>query len=577
MLLFLTLDSFQVLGALSYEFNGRSLKVHFDRYTPLTQLPASPTHPNFHQAMSTANILQPPFHTTMSAGPNHINLPMGYYPDMLPSGPSSPYDLYHTSVPIFSHLSPLQQQIPIPSLPQPQPHEFISQDSELRSPNDAESTLASTFISTHSDSTSPIWSHQTAQSDIDRSSITTSEDPLNENTTPTDQPQSHSQNQKFNLSSTTPPQGQHPHHPGPISLPPPTLPFLAPPMASPLHHPVVPLSLSPLAHPSLGSPLHHPSFYASHSQMTPHGLPPMTPSMPPFIFHPIPPSASPNAAATTRTSSSHLPMFGSSFSPTAAMSPGTFWGRPGHQNPNPFINPAVGAPVHMHSSDVSRENLGTGNMINIDASVDSCAPGASPEPDSNLNVSGSAYFYAPSALGRVEPTGYFDPIYIPGSSHSAGDLGPSGLANEIQREESDKPGRNGIHMCEDVPSTTSSPTNAEDTDDLIGRSMSQESNSNTTSTFSEATSWYSNEDSGDEQAAKARKFGYAASSLRLNGKNAGSKSADASMTVNGSDAEPRNGVTGSGFLIGERRIVSRTHSMSSGSKPLFLASFQFEG
>jgi len=226
----------------------------------------------------------------------------------------------------------------------------------------------------------------------------------------------------------------------------------------------------------------------------------------------------------------------------------------------------------MHSSDVSRENPGTSTMID---SVDSCATGASPESDSNLNVGGSAYFYAPPALGRVEPTGYFDPIYLPGSSQSAGDLGPSGPADEIQREKPDKPGRNGIHMCEDVPSTNTSPTNAEDTDDLIGRSISQESNSNTTSTFSEATSWYSNEDSGDEQAAKAREFGYTASSLLLNGKNTGSKSADASTTVNGSDVEPRNGVTGSGFLIGERRIISRTHSMSSGSKPLFLASFQF--
>ena len=267
-----------------------------------------------------------------------------------------------------------------------------------------------------------------------------------------------------------------------------------------------------------------------------------------------------------------MPTFGSSFSPTAAMSPGTFWGRPGHQNPNPFINPAVGAPVHMHSSDVSRENPGTSTMID---SVDSCATGASPESDSNLNVGGSAYFYAPPALGRVEPTGYFDPIYLPGSSQSAGNLGPSGLVDEIQREKPDKPGRNGVHMCEDVPSTNTSPTNAEDTDDLIGRSISQESNSNTTSTFSEPTSWYSNEDSGDEQAAKAREFGYTASSLRLNGRNTGSKSADASTTVNGSDVEPRNEVTGSGFLIGERRIISRTHSMSSGSKPLFLASFQF--
>ncbi|KAJ3975697.1 hypothetical protein EV361DRAFT_454212 [Lentinula raphanica] len=35
------------------------------------------------------------------------------------------------------------------------------------------------------------------------------------------------------------------------------------------------------------------------------------------------------------------------FSPGLAMSPGAFWGRPGVAAPNPYINPAVGAPVHV--------------------------------------------------------------------------------------------------------------------------------------------------------------------------------------------------------------------------------------
>ena len=531
--------------------------------------------------MSAANVLQPSFHAPMSTRPNHINVPMRYYPDVLPSGPSSPYDSYHASVPMFSHLSPPQQQIPISSRPKPLPYELLPpqslQDSELRSPNDAESIavkLASTFISTHTDSIPLLRSHQTAPLDANRSSGTTFADSLNENTVPTDQSQPYFQNQKFNVSSTTPPQGQHPHHPGPISLPPPTLPFLAPPTASPLHHPAVPVSISPLQHPNLGSPLHHPSFYAPHSQMTPHGLPPMTPSMPPFIFHPVPPPASPNAAFSAHTSASHMAILGPSFSPTVAMSPGTFWGRPGHQNPNPSINPAVGAPVHMHSPSLSRENPGTSAIIDNDDGGESSATGASVNMDSSMNVGGSAYFYAHPALGRVEPTGYFDPVYLPGSSHSAGGLGPSRLANEIMREKSDKPERNNTDVGGGTSSTDTSPTNAEDTEDLIGRSISQGFNSNT-STFSEATSWCNSEDSVDKHTAKACEFGHVASSLCFNGKNTGPRSAGVTTTANGSDVQPRNGVTGSGFLIGKRRIISRTHSMSSGSKPLFLASFQF--
>lgn len=115
--------------------------------------------------------------------------------------------------------------------------------------------------------------------------------------------------------------------------------------------------------------------------LTPHGLPPITPSMPPFSFLPqpgVPPAASgggdDGAAASQKTSptaasagagEAHPQISGhylahhlhhahgamlspyAPFSPGVAMSPGAFWGRPGSAA-NPYINPAVGAPVHSY-------------------------------------------------------------------------------------------------------------------------------------------------------------------------------------------------------------------------------------
>lgn len=556
-----------------YEYNGRALKVHFDRYSHLSHSSASPTHATLQQAMSAANISQPSFTTTMSTRPNHITLPLGYHSDFLPSGPSSPYDLYHTTVPLFSHPSQSTQQVQPLSRSQPQPHESASsqhpQNDESRSSSDVDSItakLASTSISTKSGLTSPLQSHQSTQLNNNRSSAATSGSSWDENT---HQPgQSQSQVQRPDATPNTPPHGQHPHHPGPISLPPPTLTFLAPHTLSPLHHPGMPVTISPLQHPSMGSPLHHPSTYASHQQMTPLGLPPITPSMPPFIFHPVPAPASPGAAV--HTPSAHMPMFGPpTFSPAVAMSPGAFWGRPGHQNPNPFINPAVGAPVHVHSPGATRKAPGT-----------STANAGGEGGGGGIATGGSAYFYAPPAPGRVEPSGYFDPAYFPpGSSHSAGGLGPSRLAREILKEEDDQGESDATQDAgEDVPSTDTSPTNDEDVDDLIGRTTSQHSNSgtNTTNTFTEATSWYNSEDSGDEYTGYACESGniVGLNSRRTSGKHTGSRSVGTTTTASGSDAESMSGATGTGFLDGGRRIISRTHSMSGGSKPLFLGSLQ---
>ncbi len=82
------------------------------------------------------------------------------------------------------------------------------------------------------------------------------------------------------------------------------------------------------------------------------------------------------------------------------MSPGAFYGRPG--NPNPHINPAVGAPVHAPHSN------GTGNHVHAMSS--------------------------PNRLNRgSEPTSYFDLEYFPRDiTHPS--YVSSSLAHEILRD-----------------------------------------------------------------------------------------------------------------------------------------------
>lgn len=529
-----------------YEYNGRTLKVHFDRYSHLGQPSASPTHPTFHPALPSASMSQPSFTTTMTTRPSHITLPLGYHPEFFPpSSPSTPYDLYHSNNPIFPQLSQQQQKEPST---QPQSKELLSarsrHDGASRSLDDVDlisSQLASVSVSSRSGPVSP-RARTTALSHNSWSSDPTGSDNVWNNTTPqAERPQPQSQSTKSTPAPTnsSPPQTQHPHHPGPISLPPPTLSFPVPPHTlSPLHHPGMAIPVSPIQHPNMGSPLHHPSNYPPHQQMvamTPHGLPSITPSMPPFIFHPV--LAPPSPTASTHTPAAHMPMYAPSFSPTVALSPGTFWGRPGSHHSNPFINPTVGAPVHVHSP---------GNR-----------------QGGNGSIGGSAYFYAPPGTGRTEITGYFDGVYsLPGTQHSSSGLGPSGLANEILKEEQEQ-------FEDEAKDIETSVEDGKPSAENIGRSTSQDSTSgtNTTpSTFSEATSWYNSEESGDEQSAwGGRESGVVGMSL-------GNSTNSSSISISGSGNAATSGF-GVGILGAERKNISRTHSMSGGAKPQFLNSF----
>ncbi|PPR06524.1 hypothetical protein CVT24_001443 [Panaeolus cyanescens] len=139
-----------------------------------------------------------------------------------------------------------------------------------------------------------------------------------------------------------------------------------------------------------------------------------------------------------------------SFSPGVAMSPGTFFGRPGEMAAvaNPFINPAVGAPVHhvpmsavgmnMNMMGVPLMAMGRVNMnmnMNVNMSVSSEGPdtavaqGQGQGQDGQagdmmagtvnvpMGVPHGAYFYAMASPKRTgtgtEPQGYFDPMYFP--------------------------------------------------------------------------------------------------------------------------------------------------------------------
>ncbi|KAF8879646.1 hypothetical protein CPB84DRAFT_1793138 [Gymnopilus junonius] len=123
------------------------------------------------------------------------------------------------------------------------------------------------------------------------------------------------------------------------------------------------------------------------------------------------------------------------FSPGVSMSPGTFYGRQRDglpmPNANPFINAAVGAPVHLHSPE--------GMPIPPGHPAAMVAHGHHPpamQPPTP-NMSHGAYFYAMSGAKKdppsaMEPKGYFDPMYFPASV--AGGIGASALANEILQD-----------------------------------------------------------------------------------------------------------------------------------------------
>lgn len=264
--------------------------------------------------------------------------------------------------------------------------------------------------------------------------------------------QSHSQSHSHSQPHSTP----HPHHPGPIAIPPPP-PVSAFPVSA-LHTLSPPYPFSPHMHPA--SPLHHPAMMSvgmGGVSMTPHGLPPITPSMPSFTFlpqpspapeqHPAPAYEGGGIAALHHhgTPGHAMPPF-APFSPGAVlspgMSPGALWGRPGSGAANPFINPAVGAPVHAQPHPHPHPHPGSPTGFGFFGWCPSAREGAGaveeqgyfpPVPVSMAMAQGGAA----AREEQREPPGYF-PLVPPGGvgPMGTGASRPSALANEIRGSDS---------------------------------------------------------------------------------------------------------------------------------------------
>ncbi|KAI0701040.1 hypothetical protein BC835DRAFT_294240 [Cytidiella melzeri] len=371
--------------------------------------------------------------------PMHISLPSARSPYAYEFPPGSPYELYHLRTtdngrsegwqiekvaghnehrkPMSSHTSEAILRNPLSlgenifdTLPRP------STSPSLSPTSDTHPRVKSRSVAQHAHSQSESSRVASPPSGSASSSQPRTQVTSPVATSPTSSHQSTTGHPQSTVSSNAP----HHAHPGPITLPPPPLVsgFPVPPAHTLSSHGAYPPQMSPYA-----SPLHHPAVMMGMMgmNMTPLGLPPITPSMPSFTFLPQPsPTAPPShdpastqgslpANQSTNPQQQHpagayLPHLhhthGSMlspytpFSPGVAMTPGAFWGRPGSAAGNPYINTAVGAPVHASQ------------------------PGYFPQV--------SAQQWQPE-----EPQGYFPPF----ATNTTGSTSkPSGLANEIEAE-----------------------------------------------------------------------------------------------------------------------------------------------
>ncbi|KAF5371686.1 hypothetical protein D9758_003393 [Tetrapyrgos nigripes] len=534
-----------------YEYNGRALKVHYDKFSQSTQPMTLPSSPNV-ASFSGSSVSSPFQFGGPAARPNHIIMPSGYTLDFGPaSGPTTPYEYpqLQMSMPHPHHThSHIHQPQPSSQKPDVLKRSSLLNDVELLSSALHSTHLKNSAVPSKAPSTSSSSSEslrRSTSSGQESSSSVSSTSPAPESAPRKSPSAPHTQANAAQTSAHSPRPANHPHHPGPINIPPP------PPMSSftmpmPLHN-MSPMGIpmSPHYYPGM-SPLHHP---AHGIPMTPHGLPPITPSMPPFTFLAPMPLASPGyepsldfnlnlglngtvliphsnqegtptgqfpqsvadnddgssslspkpstptnnatSSSDSNTESSptntqtgmtssdakksnadpfninpyfqtrprtqypehahapqqhqrphphpahaHLAQL-TPFSPGVAMSPGTFWGRPGVAGPNPYLNLAVGAPVHagqmspggffFHPYHPHSPGIPTPGAIpgSVDVEIGSRGGG---EPGG----------YFDSALSQ----GYFPPVGNVGTGAEAGYGGwgatNTGLEGEILKDKKDK-------------------------------------------------------------------------------------------------------------------------------------------
>lgn len=241
-----------MLTSFRYEYNGRALKVHYDKFSQLGQLPLAPN------SSLNSPLLTNQLHPTQS----HLSSRSGGYT----------YDVFgqnSDSSSLFEELVAQQGQL--------QSHPFASPRSRIHPPQLLplqQASRSQSSSSTSSSSQSRSFDRETAATSITSLSSTAKSEVAGASS-PHTLPSQASNLQHGSRMRSRPPSPPrthlHPHHPGPISLPP-----LAPLLH--YHHP--PGSFTP-GH----SPLYHPYY---HPHLTPHGLPPITPTMPPFTFIPQP-------------------------------------------------------------------------------------------------------------------------------------------------------------------------------------------------------------------------------------------------------------------------------------------------
>ena len=167
-------------------------------------------------------------------------------------------------------------------------------------------------------------------------------------------------------------------------------------------------STRPPPAPVQSRPSHRPHPHTSHLHHHPHQHPPiftMPLPSPKFMF---PVGSQPGTPLHLNLAGVH-----GAFSPGLAMSPGTFYGRPGDLR-NPLINPAVGAPIHPQAGGV----YSPGQLPGLPPPMLGIAPthGQQESLGARIHALSSPH---PGPPREEEPKGYFDPLYFPAGADTA--------------------------------------------------------------------------------------------------------------------------------------------------------------
>jgi hypothetical protein len=380
---------------LSYEYNGRPLKVHYDKFMPsIGQSLTAPSSPLLTSLFPGVNV------ASLASIANATVRPTSSCSTPLPptqSLHSLDYTAYNlsrvkssTSPPplhVFPSFSRSQPQVVLPHLGTAPEHQLLAhlssglgfpdamnitsslprkESPDLPTPPSSSAGIPSTKGSRVSSPplpqplpkqefpSHPPPQHHTVSTSLSFTASASSTHPESSHSLPISISSSQRETPAL-LEQMSPSSRQrahtHPAHPGPISIPPPSA-FVVPTQtlspASPMFSPDTHVSPSlkpgvsiqtPLVHPH--PPLHHPMYPHPRSPLQHPARPPslnMTPSgLPPIT--PSMPSFQFVPGPPTLPPSNHPVV---AFSPASTMSPGAFWGRPGG---NPLTNAAVGAPV----------------------------------------------------------------------------------------------------------------------------------------------------------------------------------------------------------------------------------------